>query len=55
MSDSRHGEVGATESTTGSADVKKEWKKPTLILLGDAATLTEAQALASDDGAAGLS
>jgi len=55
MSDSRHGEVGPPEPTTGPADVKQEWKKPTLILLGDAATLTEAQTAASDDGAAGFS
>jgi hypothetical protein len=55
MSDSRHGEVGATEPTTGPAGVKQEWTKPTLVVLGDAATLTEAAQAATDDGAAGLS
>jgi hypothetical protein len=34
---------------------KPEWHQPTLNHLGDAATLTAAQALATNDGAGGSS
>jgi hypothetical protein len=34
---------------------KREWQAPRLTVLGDAATLTNAQALATNDGAGGSS
>jgi hypothetical protein len=53
---------GRTEALmTGSTDecavsvAKREWRAPSLTVLGDAATLTNAQALATNDGAGGSS
>jgi hypothetical protein len=37
------------------SEAKREWRAPRLTVLGDAATLTKAQALATNDGAGGSS
>jgi len=47
-----HMDAPVTPDVTGA---KPDWHPPKLIELGDAATLTEAQALASNDGGGGSS